>query len=185
VAAAYQWIGPKVFGKRPDGTLAWWSVVALLPFLLFTWLLWRLQRRFSGSDCCNEVAPGIWLGRRAYGWELPAGISLVVDLTAEFPEPKDVRAGRSYRCLPTLDTRAPEERAFQQLVEEIVAWPGSVYIHCAAGHGRSATVAAAALIARGLAQEVTQAEHLLKQARPGVSLNSVQRGLLERVMGKR
>src|SRR5947209_17823719 len=60
------------------------------------------------EPCCPEVVPGIWVGRRAYARELPPDITLVVDLTAEFPEPRAVRAGRSYVCLPTLDATAPD-----------------------------------------------------------------------------
>jgi protein-tyrosine phosphatase len=178
VAAAYAGLGPTVFGKRPDGRLAGWAVALLLPYLVLTWALWRWLRRLGKEPCCHEVAPGLWLGRRPLPDEVPAGVDLVVDLTAEFPEPRGVCDGRTYLCLPTLDTLAPDERAFGELVRRVAGWPGTVYVHCASGHGRSATVAAAVLIARGLAGDVNEAEAMLRRARPGVRLKKAQRELL-------
>jgi protein-tyrosine phosphatase len=180
VAAAFAGLGPRVFGKRLDGSVAWWALLALLPYLLLTWLLWQLLRLTSKEPCCHEVVTGIWVGRRAYARELPADISMVVDLTAEFPEPRGVRKGRSYVCLPTLDTTAPAAAALREVVRRVDEHSGNVYIHCASGHGRSATVAAALLLARGLATDVAQAESLLRSRRPGIRLTRVQRVLLER-----
>lgn len=180
VGAAYAGLGPGIFGKRTNGTLAWWAMLALLPYLVLNWLVWFLTR-FTSEDCWNRVVPGIYLGRRAYARELPADISLVVDLTAEFPEPAGVRRGRTYLTLPTLDDCPPDENAFRELVAKVVAWPGSAYIHCALGHGRSATIVAAVLLARGLAQDINAAEQLLRQARPGIRLKSRQKQLAARV----
>jgi protein-tyrosine phosphatase len=181
VAAAYAGVGPSVFGKRSDGTMAWWAVALLLPYLGLTWVVWHLHRLLSKEDCCNEIAPGIWVGRRAFANELPANVGLVVDLTAEFFEPAGVVSRGSYLCLPTLDASVPRAKSFEELVQKIAAWEGSVYIHCAFGHSRSATVAAAVLITRGLARDAAQAQSLLKKARPRTGLNRVQRKLLTRV----
>jgi protein-tyrosine phosphatase len=181
VAAAYAGLGPRVFGKRRDGRLAWWAVLLLLPYLGLTWLVWHAQRRLSREPCCHAAAPGLWLGRRAYGHELPPEVSLVVDLTAEFAEPRGVRRGRTYLCVPILDGTATDEKTFRDLIGQIVAWPGGVYIHCAMGHGRSATLAAAVLLARGLAGTAGEAEQLLRRARPGVRLKPAQRTLLAAV----
>jgi protein-tyrosine phosphatase len=183
VAAAYGGAGPRVFGKRPNGTLAAWAVGLLLPYLGLTWLLWHLLRLLSRERCCHEIVPGVWLGRRALNHELPAGIELIVDLTAEFPRPPGPAAGRAYVCLPTLDATAPGEEGFRELVRRLTAWPSPVYVHCAAGHGRSATVVAGLLLARGLAADARQAEATLRRIRPGVRLNRAQRALLERTAG--
>jgi protein-tyrosine phosphatase len=183
LAAAYAVLGPCVFGKRPDGRLAWWSLLVLLPVLLLLWGLWRLVRLFSREPVCTEVAPGLWLGRRAFVRELPPGVLLVVDLTAEFPAPSGIRSGRDYLALPTLDGIAPDEDSFRAALARVAACPGPVYIHCAQGHGRSALLAAAVLLRRGLAGDVRQAEAMLRQARPGVRLKPGQRRLLLRVVG--
>src|SRR5262245_28082319 len=116
VAAAYARLGPRLFGKRPDGRLAWWAVLLLLPYLLLTWTLWHLHRLLSKEDPGNEVAPGVWVGRRPFVRELPPGVTLVVDLTAEFPAPRGLRAGREFVCLPTLDAMAPGEVRLREVV---------------------------------------------------------------------
>jgi protein-tyrosine phosphatase len=178
VGAAFAGLGPGVFGKRADGRLAGWAVALLLPYLALTWALWHLLRLTGREPCCHEVAPGVWVGRRAFARELPGGVSLVVDLTAEFPEPRAVTAGRGYLCLPTLDSAAPDPVGFAALLAKLKDHPGPVYIHCASGHGRSATVAGALLLARGRAAEPREAERLLRQVRPGIRLNKAQRALL-------
>ena len=181
VGAAYGWLGARVFGKQADGTIASWALCLLLPYLLLTWMLWHIQRLISKEKCCNEIAPGIWLGRRAFAHELPDDISLIVDVTAEFAEPLKVILGRTYICLPTLDVSAPDEKVLQLLVKQLAAWQGNMYIHCALGHGRSATVAAAMLVEKGLVGNINQVEEFIKKARPGVKFSHAQRQLLKRL----
>ncbi|WP_199246533.1 dual specificity protein phosphatase family protein [[Phormidium] sp. ETS-05] len=182
LAAAYLGLGAKVFGKGEKGKMSPIAVILFLPYLLIYWLIWHLERLFAGEDCYNEIVPGIWVGRRAYAEELPDNINLIVDLTAEFNEPQDViMKGKNYICLPTLDAAVPSEDELRELVTKLVNWEGNIYIHCAIGHGRSAMVAAAVLVGRGLAENGAVAEAMLKQARPWVKLNSVQRHLVEKV----
>lgn len=179
VAAAYAFQKPRLLGKRLNGTMAWGVCVLLLPYLLLTWLIWYAQTGLSHENVCDEVAPGLWLGRRATVGELPRGVSLIVDLTSEFPEPRSVRENFAYLCLPTLDNAAPEQERFQEVIQKMAAWEGETYVHCALGHGRSALVAAAVLMAWGLACSPEEAFAQLKRARPGVKLNQTQRGFLK------
>ena len=181
IGGAYAGLGPRVCGKRPDGRMAWWAVLLLLPFFLTTWAGWRLLRRFSREACCHEVAPGVWVGRWPQPGDLPPDASLIVDLTAEFPARRAVRHGRTYLCVPTLDATAPDETALRAAVETAAAWPGTVYIHCALGRARSAMTAAAVLIRRGLAADAEEAVALMRQARPQIRLEKVQQRLLERM----
>jgi protein-tyrosine phosphatase len=180
LAAAYAGLGHHIFGKRPNGRLAWWALLLLLPVLLLLWSLWHLQRLMSREATCNEVAPGVWLGRRAFVHELPSGVVLVVDLTAEFPCSLPIDARRDYLALPTLDAGVPDEAAFRAVLARVATTAGPVYLHCAQGHGRSAMLAAALLLQRGLATDVRQAEALLRKARPGVRLKPIQRRWLRR-----
>jgi protein-tyrosine phosphatase len=182
LAAAYAGLGPGIFGKQPDGRVIWWTRLPVLPYLLLTGMVWHVQRRLTREPCLHEIVPGLWLGRRAFAHELPPGVDLIVDLTAEFAEPSGVRSGRTYVCLPTLDAHVPEETAFRAVVERVAAWPGSAFVHCAAGHGRSALLVAAVLLRRGLAKDVTEAIRLVRARRPGVRLNPGQRRLLARVL---
>lgn len=175
----YAFLGARAFGKQTDGRLPLQNIVLLLPFLLVTWLLWHLQIALSKELHHVEVAPGLWLGRRCYVHELPSNIRTVVDLTAEFAEPSTVREGRSYLCLPTLDASVPTTLAFAELVESISHSEAPIYIHCALGHGRSATVVVAALVAKGIDTSLVAAEQRVKRARPGIEINAVQHTLLE------
>jgi protein-tyrosine phosphatase len=181
VALGYLGLGPRVLGKRADGRIAWWAVAVHLPYLGLTWLVWHLYRLTVKQVPCQQVAPGLWLGRRPLPGELPDEVTMVVDLTAEFHRTPALREHHRYVCVPTLDTAVPRERAFRELVELVAAWEGGVYVHCAQGKGRGATVAAAVLLARGLAADVREAERLLRKVRPGVKLQRTQRALLARL----
>lgn len=179
IGLAYLCFGPKTLGKRADGQFPIWSLLCFLPYLGLTRLVWYGYHSINREPIAHEVAPGLWLGRRPHGGELPPAVDLLVDLCAEFTEaPANVRLG-TYVSLPTLDATAPAEIPFREIVARIADWPGVVYVHCAMGHGRSATVAAAVLITRGLADSPQQAEKMLQQIRPGVSLKPPQRKLLE------
>lgn len=181
VACGYLGLGAKVFGKRRNGTIAWYAFVYLAPYLVYTWAVWHLSRILSTEDCYNEISPGLYIGRRALAHELPPDIEAVVDLTAEFPEPADVRTGRRYLCLPTLDASVPTDGRFKALLETVIRISEPTYIHCAEGHGRSGTLAAAVLLCKGLATDVDEATIRLQQVRPRVRLKARQKALVSRV----
>ncbi|MBI4345685.1 MAG: dual specificity protein phosphatase family protein [Elusimicrobia bacterium] len=170
---AYGGIGPRLMGKRPDGGRAWWSYVVFGPHFLISWLVWRCLR-FGREPACNEVSPGIWVGRRPYPAELPE-VDLIVDLTSEFAAADGIGSRAGYLCVPMLDGTAGDPAAVQALISRLAAEKGRLYIHCAQGHGRSAMVAAGLLLARGLAKDAGEAEAILRRARPGVALNPEQK----------
>ncbi|MDP1822340.1 MAG: hypothetical protein Q8L48_03830 [Archangium sp.] len=188
--AAMSWLGLSLFligvayvrgsargmGKRRDGSFHLLALLVHAPFLLAAWLAWQLRRR-RGEPAWNEVAPGIFVGRMATSSELPPGAPWVIDLTCELVPPRAVRGDR-YRCLPTLDGTAPEHEPFWALVAELAALDAPLFIHCAAGHGRSATLAAAVIVERGHAADVDAAETLMKRQRPHVALGRAQRALV-------
>jgi hypothetical protein len=178
VAVAYmvRWHG--VFGKRPDGRLRWLHVIVLLPYLASAWLAWRMRKWVWQEEPWTEVAEGIYLGRRLGKQEMPEGIELVVDMTAEFRERPGVRKIGQYICLPTLDGTAPKAEAFDALVDRLAVSAGPMYVHCAVGYGRSATVVAAVLLRRGLAQTPGQVVHHLQTLRPGVAIGRGQYRLI-------
>lgn len=182
VGLAYVVANPKIFGKQANGRIASWTLCLLLPYLLITWAFWEIKRIILREECCHKIASGIWLGRRAFADELPENISLIIDLTAEFIEPNNVVAGKTYICVPTLDASVPPDEKFIELIETISSWQGNVYLHCALGHGRAATLAAGTLFAKGLVDDMIEAEKVLKQIRPSVSFSKVQKQLLNRVM---
>ncbi|MCY1082403.1 phosphatase domain-containing protein [Archangium lansingense] len=180
VGGAYLGRGTRLLGKREDGSQAWGPVLLLLPYFLFTWTVWHVRRALSQERCFHEVAPGLLLGRRPFAHELPPEVSLIVDLTSEFAEPREVRTRARYLCSPVLDTCALNEDSLLSVVSAVLAEPGPVYVHCANGHGRSSTVAAAVLLARGHSPDVHGAEQHLRRARRGVKLHPEQREVLVR-----
>ena len=175
VAAAYAGLGPRVFGKRPDGTLHPFNAVLLLPYLVVTGSLWHLSRLLRREAPYHLLTERIYIGRRLLPHEYPAQIETVVDLTCEFAEPSDVRNGHTYRVLPTLDATAPREDALATLLDEVVGTRGSVYIHCAEGHGRTGLAAAALLLLLGIAEEPNEAVALVRDRRPKARLNASQK----------
>ena len=113
VASAYVGLGPRVFGKQPDGSLAWYSVIALFPYLLLIWLSWHTLRIVSKEPPYNEVISGLIVGRRLLASEeMPEECMLAVDLTSEFVEPKAIRTSRGCQCVPMLDGQSPWSTIF-------------------------------------------------------------------------
>jgi hypothetical protein len=179
VALAYTGVGPRVYGKQPDGRMNPGAVLVLLPWLLLTWGTWNLARKFSREPAYAEVVPGFFIGRRLLPGELPPGIGTVLDLTSEFIEPHGVRTACRYVSLPVLDASTLPVDRVAPVLRELATLPGSVYVHCAQGHGRTGMMAAALLVARGQAEDARSALTLIQRVRPGVRLAPVQERALE------
>lgn len=181
---AYLWLGPVVFGKTPEGTRRLVSRLILMPYCGVNWFGWRCLRFVVKEDVWNEAAPNLYIGRRAYGHELPPDVGVIVDLTAEFIEPITVRSGRVYRSLPILDAYIPHrDEEVLALVDELAACRDPIYIHCAEGHGRAALIVALILVAKGIAPDAESALAHLKTVRPRTNLRPHQRVALERWVG--
>lgn len=168
---------PRALGKRSDGTLAWWAWLAWAPMFGYMRLLHELARSLTREPVANEVAPGVWVGRRPRAHELPEGIAIIVDLCAEFSKAPGVTDGRAYLAIPTLDATSPSPVEIARAVDTMLATKGAAFIHCAFGHGRSATVAAALLVCRGDAT-LDDVERKMRACRPRIGLNAHQRGAL-------
>ncbi len=181
VAFGYGSGRPGVFGKR-GARLTWWSWLIYWPYFALNFLSLWLFRRTARENPFDEIPPGLWLGCRLWPRDataLPAP-SGVLDLTAEFSEVKFLQRAPAYLCIPVLDTTAPTVEDLQRGVEylhEHIAH-GPVYVHCALGHGRSATFAAAYLLSVDAAVSVETALATLKTARSSVDLHDAQRDLL-------
>lgn len=182
VGLGYVGLGAAVTGKRSNGTFTWHAAVLLLPYLAAAELAWYAVRVLGQEEPWQEVSRGLFLGRRVQHWELPARIGLVIDMTAEFVEPEEVRSGRRYLCVPTLDGAAPNVERLAHTLVEALAFQGNVYVHCAAGYGRSATAMAVLLVARGLARDVDHAIEVMRATRPRVRLRTTQRRTAQRVI---
>ncbi|CAN6325847.1 unnamed protein product [Urochloa humidicola] len=146
---------PWILGKNSVGRFPLWSIV--------------------------KIVEGLYLG----GWpfllkHLPPGSPLVIDCTCELPRSSFVPADE-YLCLATWDTRAPAP--YQ--IELAVRWACQkrsegkpVYVHCAFGHGRSACVVCAILVALGAAETWKDAENIIRERR-NIKMNALHRKTLE------
>jgi Dual specificity phosphatase, catalytic domain len=170
---------------------AWsWLVRAiLLPYRSIGIVVLFISRWFDREGLLNPLADRIYVGRLPFPFERAeiqaAGIDAVLNLCWEFPRFSglDREPGMIYAHLPILDGSPPTDRQFREAVETVERWRSEgrcVLIHCAQGHGRTATISAAVLVRLGLAAEVEQALAMVKAARPLARPSVSQRAALIR-----
>jgi hypothetical protein len=179
----YAYFGNRVaiLGKRSDGSIAWLSLLLFLPYFTLVWAFhWLKLAGLRTEPCWHQAAPGLYLGRKPRRSELPPDCRLIVDLSAEHAETRDVVRACRYRCLPVLNRHVPGDAELNALLRELLDEERAIYVHCGAGRGRSAMLVAALLVLRGHAADVTAAERALQQIRPGVRLHRAQRALIAR-----
>jgi hypothetical protein len=180
VAVAYLWGIALVFGKTPHGSMRLLVALPMLPFLLATWIVWRIQTTILAEPIWNEVVPGLWVGRRCRWRQLPPGVTSIIDCTAGFPSDGVSRRTMRWLSLPILDGCAPTWgdclQAFKFIDQESNP---ALFVCCAQGHGRSVTLAAVLLMKWGLAATAREAFEMIKRHRPGASLNGEQWTFLE------
>lgn len=192
LAIGFGIVGPAVFLKNPTkGSLSVISWLMFLPLHLLNLSLLFLIARLGREKAYDEVVPGVFLGRRLDSREarimVERGVRAVLDLTSEFPECRAFSQQPHYLCLPLLDTRAPTHEQVERGVAFICDHhgQGGVYVHCAMGHGRSATFVAAFLLRQGICRTPDEAEALIRQKRPRVGLHAGQRAALSDWQAKR
>lgn len=181
-AASYGYFGYGSFHRKVAGRLTTATQLHFLPLIAGQWVSWWHYRRQSNP--WNELTPRVWIGsvlRKAEAEAaVAAGVTAVLDLTAEFPAPPAFRAIR-YRNIPILDLTAPTAHQ----LEEAAAWiedasaSGIVYIHCKAGYSRTAAAAGAWLLASGRAVDAADAIRQLLAARPAMVIRPEIRAALQ------
>lgn len=186
VAATVYLLGrPALFGKRSDGSIRAAAWVPFGPFFVLNWLLLGLQCILDRGPAYQTMAANVLLGRRIsgrrLGTDLSSGLAAVVDSTSEFPESPALRHVTGYLALPVLDRMAPDVKQLGRAAEHIAthARNGPVYVHCASGYGRSATVIAAYLLYTRAAADVMDAVRWIAQRRPGIGIRRNQIRALE------
>jgi len=179
VALAYAPNRPGVFMKRSDGRWSPGAYVFLWPYLLLAFATSHLRRLLSKERAFDHIDGNVFLGRRltsreAHRCELT--FTNVLDLTCEFPECRAMREAEAYLLLPTLDTLAPTPEQIRTAVvwlDEHAA-RGPTCVHCAAGHGRSATVVIAWMLNRDPELGLKGAIRQIKEKRPAIGLTPEQ-----------
>jgi protein-tyrosine phosphatase len=186
VGLAFAFVGHRAFLKKPNGKLGFLSYVLYWPYHLLNWFSLLCFRRGGNENAFDKIDDNVYLGCRLSQNDKEeierVGIKSVLDLTCEFSEIPLLRQ-MSYRCIPVLDTRAPSlellENGAQWINEESAKGP--VYVHCALGHGRSATFVAAYLLLSGKARTPQEAIDKIKILRPKIGLHPEQVALLEKM----
>ncbi len=182
VGAAYLGFGTTIFGKQPTGLLSPTRTLMLAPFHVYVILVWHAVRHLSREPAWNRLTESLYIGRRLLSNERAEEFDHIVDLTCEFNEPAAMRES-GYISFPTLDGHTPSREELLRRVSLVADLEGTVYIHCAQGHGRTATLAVAYLLHEKNASSVDDAVDFLLQRRPAAHLNRAQRKLLDDVYG--
>jgi protein-tyrosine phosphatase len=186
VGLAYGFVGPRAFLKQPDGRLSWLSYALFGPYHALNWFSLLGFRRAAKENAWDKIGDNVFLGCRLSERDVPEikrlGVLSVLDLTSEFSEVGALRA-LSYRCIPILDTRAPSLESLRDGAEWIDegAARGPVYVHCALGHGRSATFVAAYLLRSRQARTVEEAIEKIQLLRPRIGLHPEQASVLRQL----
>ena len=124
------------------------------------------------------LSPDLLIGRRLLRSETPGDIRSVVDLTSEFTEPS--WEAQRVMHVPILDAASPGPASLLSTAQAINELPTPVYIHCAQGHGRTATVAAACLIVNDR-MSLKDALSVISDSRPGARPNREQYAALSQL----
>jgi protein phosphatase len=171
VAAGYCGLGPAIYGKRA-------GCLHPLSRLLhhFTLQGHELSRRHYAKQCAtwDELAPGLLIGRQLQPKEtaglIDAGLTSVLDLTAEFSEPDQLRQ-MDYLSIPVLDLTAPSMEQLKRaltFIDHSIGSGGTIYIHCKIGFSRTAAVAGSYLVHAGNAADADAAIAQLRFVRPSI-----------------
>jgi protein tyrosine phosphatase (PTP) superfamily phosphohydrolase (DUF442 family) len=136
----------------------------------------------------SQITPQLHVGGqyRRPGWPRLAarGITAVVNVRVEFDDNDAGIAPPRYLHLPTVDDEPPtleQLHAGVDFIADEIGQGGGIYVHCGAGVGRAATVAAAYLVSTGLAP--AQAWARIREVRPFVRPKPVQVAQVERFAG--
>jgi protein tyrosine phosphatase (PTP) superfamily phosphohydrolase (DUF442 family) len=140
------------------------NAAILVPSLLLQWTAGSPTPAAAASvrDVGNLAAVDakVWRGAApssaaGYLSLIAAGVTTVVDLRAEPDARIDQaalrEAGLTIVSLPIRDGQTPTRTQIDEFLRLVAASPGTVFVHCGAGVGRTGSVAAAYLVATGQA----------------------------------
>jgi protein-tyrosine phosphatase len=186
VILAYLLGNPQIFLKQPTGNFSWLSYFIFWPYFFLNTITFALFCYFSKENVIDEIIPHLYLGRRLWPFEVQYlstfGINSTLDLTAEFNEISFIRNHHDYLGIPILDTLAPTVEQLEHAVLWVkirLAQGESVLVHCALGHGRSATIVIAFILQSGLVTNFNDALDFIQSKRKGLHLSSLQKRVLE------
>lgn len=162
--------------------------VIFLPFYAFRYLSLTLQS-FGMEEPISQVTDKIFIGQQLLWFHKKVfsdkKIGAVLDITIENREPFFIVWDRSiqYLRMPVLDKTSPSEEQLENGVKwglEQVAQGKKLYVHCSAGHERSATFVAALLLKSGDCNTLSEAVEKIRCARPKTRFVGDQQEILEK-----
>ena len=154
------------------------------------WAADHAMRIITGAPIrrVSQITPHLHVGGqyRRRGWPRLAarGITAVVNMRIEFDDNDAGIAPPRYLYLPTVDDEPSTLKQLQEgasFIGEEIARGGGVYVHCGAGVGRAATMAAAYMVSTGLTAEQAWAQ--IRAVRPFVRPKPAQTAQVERFAG--
>ncbi len=159
-----------------------WSFDKLYPAIRFVY------ERIQGHEWFDQMTPQIWMGGaptydRDYEFLLDVGVNAVVDVREEREDDRDLYRQNDidYLKLKVLDVMVPSPEQMDEgsaFIRQHVENGDTVFIHCAKGRGRSATMLAAYLMRyEGLTYD--EARQLMLSKRPLVNLQARHQRILE------
>lgn len=150
-----------ILGKVKSGKINPLLLFLNLPWLLFSWSIFRLQMWVSREDIVNQIKGSkLYISSRPLDNFDYTSYDIVIDLTAEFLKdnvPKD-----KYICYPNLDAIT-----LSTYYEDAMDFKDKkVLVHCANGHGRSSLFVAKLLMDLDLVGNFEEGLALIKKSRP-------------------
>jgi protein-tyrosine phosphatase len=168
--------------RRTARTAAKWFLVVMvggnaLILLLSVWAAWRwappaVAAEVDGVENLAVVDAGVWRGAapssEGYRSLADAGVTTIVDLRAE-DDARDAHAeieqlGIEVVHLPIRDGQIPSREQISRFLAVVDEAPGTVFVHCGAGVGRTGAMSAAYLVATG---QATGAEAMVRNLSVG------------------
>ena len=172
VALNYIGFGARGFQMNDRGRMGWAARWLYAPYQLGAAVnAWFWTRSLPASV---EVVPGLRLGRRPTHAEwLAAGQPRLVSLCAELQMHADVPHAR---CVPLLDLTVASTARLQCAAQAIEGQrrnggDAQVWVCCALGFSRSAAAAIAWVGRYGDVTSISQAEEIVRRARPQIRLH--------------
>jgi protein-tyrosine phosphatase len=169
VACIY-WQGNASLFRNIGGRMEDAVAVLLAPYLIGAWLNSRLWTYRNPEP--SKIAPNLYLSRCPTAkdvrrFEFQSLVSCCPEIMVD--------AGKTpIYSVAVLDLLAPEIQQIEQGVAAIDAASqhGKTLLFCALGYSRSATIAAAWLLANGLADSIDAAAAQLRSVRPGLVMSA-------------
>jgi hypothetical protein len=170
-------------GPVLKGDVRPWLQPVFFPYRFVAWSLTAIVRALRLRDpVISEIGPGLFMGVRLFPHEADKlasrGIRHIVDLTCELPTNESLAREPFERLgVPTLDRCPPTLDQIASIAEWAAqrhAAGEAVYVHCAFGRGRSATVTAVIVLRLGWAHDAASAVSRVAAKRPVIRVRGAQ-----------